>query len=232
MTHRQALLERLPPDLHRLAQCVTPRRLQRLLDVLDVRLGGLAVVAEAVYRRHNVSAILRSAEAFGLHEAHLVCGAFRPVRNAAKGAQRWMDIALHETTEDCVASLKERGHALYVCDLSDDAISPEEVPVDNPVAILFGSELMGVSDQARALADGVVKLPMVGVTQSLNVSVAAGIILQIVARRRAAVVGPGSLDEAQRHRFLVRFLTQEARRKKTWRHLVEGDSPDLSGVSR
>ena len=223
MTDRDALLQRLPDDLVPLAQGVTDRRLGRLLDVLDVRIGGLAVVAEAVNRRHNVSAILRSAEAFGLHEAHLVCNDFRPVVGAAKGAQRWLDLSLHATTADCVGALKARGHRLYVCDLADDAVPPEQVPVDQPIALLFGSELHGVSPAARELADGVVKLPMVGVTQSLNVSVAAAIILQIAARRRAAVVGHGSLDPERRHAFLERFLSAEASRKKAWRHLVAGD---------
>jgi tRNA (guanosine-2'-O-)-methyltransferase len=220
---RAALLQRLPADLRPLAQGVTDRRLERLLDVLDVRIGGLAVVAEAVNRRHNVSAILRSAEAFGLHEAHLICNDFRPVVGAAKGAQRWLDLTLHDTTADCVAALRARGHRLYVCDLADDAVTPDQVPVDRPVALLFGSELHGVSPAARELADGVVKLPMVGVTQSLNVSVAAAIILQIAARRRAEVVGYGSLDPERRHVFLSRFLSSEALRKKAWRHLVAGD---------
>ncbi len=220
MDDREELLQRVPQDLWPLAQAVTDRRLRRLLDVLDVRIGGLAVVAEAVNRRHNVSAILRSAEAFGVHEAHLVCNEFRPVAGAAKGAQRWLDLAFHETTETCVGALRERDHALYVCHLTDDALTPEQVPVDRPVALLFGGELTGVSPVARSLCDGVVKLPMVGVTQSLNVSVAAGIILQIVARRRAEQVGHGSLSPPQRHAFIRRFLRNEARRKKAWRHLV------------
>ena len=222
MTDRDAVLDRLPADLRLLAQGVTTRRLGRLLEVLDVRIGGLAVVAEAVHRRHNVSAILRSAEAFGLHEAHLVCNEFKPVKSTAKGAQRWLDLQLHGTTQDCVAALRARGHRLYVCDLTDAAVAPEQVPVDQPVALLFGGELTGVSPVARDLCDGVVKLPMVGVTQSLNVSVAAAIILQIVARRRAEVVGHGSLGAEQRRAFLERFLTEEAQRKKAWAHLVEG----------
>lgn len=228
MTDRDLLLERLPANLRPLAQAVTTRRLARMLGVLDVRIGGLAVAAEAVNRRHNVSAVLRSAEAFGLHEAHLICNEFRPVRNAAKGAQRWLEITRHDTTAECVAALQAQGHALYVCDLADDAISPEEVPVDRPLALLFGSELHGVSPVARAHADGVVRLSMVGVTQSLNVAVAAAIMLQIIARRRAEVVGHGSLTAEQRQHFLTRFLTQEAQRKKSWRHLVDGlAGPDV-----
>jgi tRNA (guanosine-2'-O-)-methyltransferase len=225
---RDSLLQRLPPELHDLAQCITTRRLARLLNVLDVRIGGLAMVAEAVNRRHNVSAILRSAEAFGLHEAHLVCNDFQPVRSAAKGASRWMALSLHDTTADCVSVLKARNFAIYVCDLADDAMAPEQVPVDRPLAVLFGGEVSGVSDQAHELADGVIKLPMVGVTQSLNVSVAAAIILQIIARRRAAQVGHGSLGQSQRTEFLARFLKNEAKRKKAWRYLVADAQGDFT----
>jgi len=219
---RQDLSQQLPAELQPLAQAVTTARLRRLLGVLDRRIGGLAVVVEAVHRRHNVSAILRSSEAFGLHEAHLVCNHFKPVKGAAKGAERWLDLSLHPDTPACVRALRARGFALYVCDLAEDAVTPEQVPVDRPVALLFGGELTGVSPEARELADGVVRLPMLGVTQSLNVSVAAGVILREVAARRASHGGAGALTATQRHAFCERFLRQEARRKKAWRHLVEG----------
>jgi len=164
-------------------------RRQRVKQMLARRLSGVVVVAEAVRRRHNTSAILRSCEAFGVHEVHLVTGTFRPSKGAARGAERWLELHRHATTSDCVAQLRARGFRFYIADLADDALSPDQVPVDQPVAVLFGSEMSGVSDEARALADGVVSVPMRGLTESLNVGAAAACTIYRLAERRRAVTG-------------------------------------------
>ena len=119
MTEHSDLLERLPEDLRELAQGIRPQRLERCLDLLDTRLDSVVFVAEAVHRRHNVSAMLRSAEAFGVHEAHLVTPVFHPSKGAAKGSERWMDIQLHEDTASCIHGLKERGFRVFVADLDE-----------------------------------------------------------------------------------------------------------------
>ncbi|MCP4807088.1 MAG: RNA methyltransferase [Proteobacteria bacterium] len=205
---------RVPPDLHELAAEAKDRRVKLCLDLLERRLNGVTVVAEAVHRRHNISAILRSAEAFGMHEAHLVAEHWRPSVGAAKGAERWLDLEFHESIDSCFAQLRERGHVIYVADLDEHAIPPEELPVDQPIAVLFGSELGGVSPRARELADGVVTVPMHGVTQSLNVSVAAALTLYALCERRRQVPGAVGLDEATKHAFLKRFLLREKKRKR------------------
>lgn len=211
----QDLLDRLPPDLRSLAQDLPPRRTQMALDLLDQRLNGVTVIAEAVHRRHNVSAILRSAEAFGMHEAHLVTNRFVPSKGAAKGAERWLELGLHADTMGCLEALKARGFQLFVADLADDARPPWELPVDRPLAVLFGTELSGVSDEARAAADGVVTIPMYGVTQSLNVSAAAAVTLSHVCERRRQVPGAVGISGAPRERFLRRFLERERARRKS-----------------
>lgn len=159
-------------------------RRARVRAVLEDRLSSLVVVCETVRRRHNVSAILRSAEGFGIHEVHLVTGEFRPSRGAARGAERWVDLRMHAETSQCVGELKARGFDLWVADLAEDACGPDDVPVDRPIAVLFGAEMSGVSDEARSLARGVVKVPMVGLTQSLNVSAAAACVLYRLTERR------------------------------------------------
>ena len=187
------------------------RRRRIAEELLPRRLNGVTVVGEAIHRRHNMSAILRSAEGFGVHEAHLVCNSFKPSIGAAKGSERWMELTLHKTTTDCVSVLRERGFKLYVCDLDDDAVAPWDVPVDQPIALLFGAELAGVSDEARELADGFVKIPMVGVTQSLNVSAAAAVVLNHVCERRRAIPGAIGITGEARARFLERIDSDERR---------------------
>ncbi len=214
-------LDRLPEDLRELAAPLPPRRVVRALDLLDSRLDSVVLVAEAIHRRHNVSAMLRSAEAFGIHEAHLVTPAFQLSKGAAKGSERWMDIQTHDDTPSCILALKERGFQVYIADIVEGALAPEDLPTDRPAAILVGGELLGVSEEAKALADGAVCIPMRGVTQSLNVSVAAAIILRSVCEaRRKAGGAHGILGEA-RHRFLLKFLHQERSRRAAFRALYE-----------
>jgi len=183
------------------------------MDLLDQRLDGLVVAAEAVCRRHNVSAILRSAEAFGLHEAHLITNEFVPSLGAAKGAERWLDLNFHETTTGWAQEMRKRGYKIYVADLSEDAFTPETVPVDEPLAVLFGGELAGVSETARGLADGVICIPMVGVTQSLNVSVAAAVVLNRLAQRRQQVTDSRGIRGERREKFVRDFIEREYARK-------------------
>ena len=222
MTDHIDVFERLPEDLRDLAVGIRPQRLERCLDLLDSRLDSVVFVAEAVHRRHNVSAILRSAEAFGVHEAHLVTPAFHPSKGAAKGSERWMDIQLHDDTETCLAGLKKRGFRVFVADLDERAAAPGGLSVEEPVALLFGGELMGVSEKARSLADGAVCIPMRGVTQSLNVSVAAAVVLNTVCENRRKRFGAPGIQGEARHRFLEQFLHRERQRKSAFRALYEG----------
>ena len=215
MSHQpEQLLSRIPNELHELAGEVSPERLKRCLDLLDNRLNGIIVAAEAVHRRHNVSAILRSAEAFGIHEAHLIAHRFKASKGAARGSERWLDLQLFPDTPSWASHVKQRGFRVYIADLSDDAISPEELPVESPIAVLFGGELAGVSDEARAIADGVVTIPMRGVTQSLNVSVAAAVVTWTIAQRRREVPGAHGVEEQHRAPFVKRFLEREVARRK------------------
>jgi len=177
--------------------------------MLTRRLGTVVVVLEAVHRRHNASAILRSCECFGVHEVHLVTHGFTPSKGAARGSERWLDIRYWESTEHAVSSLRERGFKVFVADLMDDAHSPDTVPVDGPIAVLMGAELTGVSDQARALADGAICVPMQGLTESLNVSVAAACILQRVTERRRVVTGGGDLGAERQATFLAEWEARE-----------------------
>lgn len=210
------LLDRVPEVLREPAVKVRARRLRIALDALDNRLPGLVVVCEAIERRHNVSAILRTAEAVGVHEVHLVTNTYKPSKGAAKGAERWLVRRLFETTEQSVADLKARGFRVYVADMDERSVPPEEVPVDAPVALLFGTELTGVTAEAKALADGVVSIPMQGVMQSLNVSVAAAISLYSVGRRMRAAGAPVGIEGPERERWLREWLRRETVFKRVW----------------
>ena len=195
-------------------EAVSAVRQERVRQMLADRLGSVCVIAEAIHRRHNTSAILRSCEAFGVHEVHLITGGFRTSRGAARGAERWLELHRWDNITACITALKARGFAIYIADLADEACTPDTLPVDRPVAVLFGNELNGVSDEARALADGAVIVPMRGLTESLNVSVAAACVLQRVTERRRDLLGGGDLAADRQDAFFAAWREREELAKR------------------
>jgi tRNA (guanosine-2'-O-)-methyltransferase len=189
---------------------VSDRREDRMRRVLERRLALVRCAVEAVYHRHNVSAILRSCDAFGVHHVHLVGGEGPAGTGAARGAERWLALHDHPTTREAIAAVRAAGCDVWVADLSDDAVTPEEVPLDRPVCLWFGAELLGVSPEARAAARGVVGIAMAGMAQSLNVSVAAAVALRPVADRARARGSGALLSEEERRDTLAAWLARDA----------------------
>lgn len=208
---------------------LSDRRRERVREVLGERLASVVVVVEAVRRRHNTSAILRSAEAFGVHEVHLITGDFRPARGAARGAERWLELHRHATTTEALTALKARGFSIWVADLAPEAVDPMAVPVNGPIAVLFGSELNGVSDEARALADGVLAAPMRGLTESLNVSAAAAVVIYALSERRRAAIGGADIEPARRDAFYQDWLAAEAEAERGMRVAAGEDAVEDPG---
>lgn len=189
---------------------ITDRRRTRMGEVLDQRLARVRCAIEAVYHRHNVSAILRTCDALGIHHVHLVAGQTGALsRGATRGAERWLDLHFHRDPADAIRALRRAGCKVYVADLVGDPVPPEHVPVDAPVCLWFGAELLGVSEEAREAADGVVSVPMRGMAQSLNVSVAAALALRPVVERARAMGAQAFLDPAERDGILADWLARE-----------------------
>lgn len=170
-------------------------RMNIIEQTLDQRLSWVRCAMESIYHRHNTSAILRSADSFGVMDIHLIPGKIEPSKGPSRGVKRWLNIHDHETTQEAIQSIKRAGYALWVADFDAPPISPEEMPLDRPVCIWFGAEHEGVSAEARAAADGVVTIPMRGFSQSLNVSVASALILRTVCERARTLHGDKALLE-------------------------------------
>lgn len=179
-------------------------RAERLAAVAAARLRHVRLAVEHVWHRHNTSALLRSADAFGVTDAHLVGErTFLPSVGAARGAARWVRCHDHLDAEAAVSVLRAAGVGIWVADLTPDAIPPEAVPLDRPVCLWLGAELVGPSAVARAAADGIVKLPMYGMVQSLNVSAAGTALLHVLTTRARAEVGPDALLPDEERRALL-----------------------------
>lgn len=164
---------------------LTDRRRARIDEVLAQRTRTVVPVLDGLYDPHNVAAVLRSADAFGAQEVHIIEGE-EPLLASSRvtqGADRWLDIVRHRDPRGCVRGLKERGYAVYAA-MMDGHTQPEELAAMPRVALIFGSEHSGVSDAVLELCDGRYTIPMRGFSQSLNVSVAAALTLYAATRGR------------------------------------------------
>jgi tRNA (guanosine-2'-O-)-methyltransferase len=204
-----------PPTLTRpaevviaaLSPVVTTERLQRIKQVVEARTDNLAVVLDRIADPHNASAVLRSAEAFGVQNVHAIVGeqSFLAARGVAKGTERWLDVARYQSALECARRLKAEGHEIYVAAMGGRA-SLDDLKRIPKLAVAFGNEHRGVSEDLREVADGTFSIPMRGFVESLNVSVAAAITMQTLTDGRR----PG-LDPTRRRELLARFLMNSVR---------------------
>lgn len=159
---------------------ITADRSERFLDILKERTKYITVAVEDVFQMHNTSAIIRSCDVFGIQEAHLIEGRFgkRLDKNIAMGAEQWVDVHTHNDSIICLDRLKKEGYKIIATTPHNDSCLLDDFSFDNKIALFFGTEKEGLSQEVMAKADGFLKIPMVGFTESLNVSVSAAIILQ------------------------------------------------------
>ena len=154
-----------------------PRRFERLKSVLNHRMADLTVLLEHVEKPHNLSAILRSCDAVGALEAHAVSFSGRPrtYNSTAQGSQKWVPLNDHPDIETAIKVLKAKGFRLYGTHLGTNARDYRDCDFTGPTAFVLGAEKWGLSDQARDLMDEALFIPMRGMVQSLNVSVATAV---------------------------------------------------------
>lgn len=166
---------------------MTPERFARIHEVLATRQPDLTVCMEEVHKPNNISAIIRTADAVGIHQVHAVWprnSKMRTLGGTSAGARNWVDVVTHDNTPDAFAALKAKGMQILITNLSETAVDFREIDYTKPTAIVMGQEKTGISQQALALADQDIIIPMVGMVQSLNVSVASALILYEAQRQR------------------------------------------------
>ncbi len=188
---------------------MTPERYQRILSVLNQRQPDLTVVLEGVQKPHNLSAIQRTCDAVGVLDIHAVAPRhrFRVRKPMASGSEKWVIAHSHANLGSFLPALKKQGFQVLSAHLSERAIDYREADYTRPTVLLMGTERFGISADARALTDAEITVPMHGMVASLNVSVAAAIILYEAQRQRqaAGLYGAPRIDPARRDELLFQW---------------------------
>ncbi|EHD23716.1 MULTISPECIES: tRNA (guanosine(18)-2'-O)-methyltransferase TrmH [Brenneria] len=211
---------------------MTPQRYARIREMLSCRQPDLTVCMEQVHKPHNVSAVIRTADAVGVHRIHAVWPGSRmkTLASSAAGSNSWVQVKTHRTIHDAVGHLKTQGMQILATHLSPQSVDFREIDYTRPTCILLGQEKTGISKEALRLADRDIIIPMTGMVQSLNVSVACALILY-EAQRQRQMAGmyqrqESPLDDAEQQRLLFEggypVLARVAKRKGLPRPYIDG----------
>ena len=167
---------------------MTPERFERLTSVLNKRQPDITVVLENVFDPHNISAVMRTADAVGLQDMFILNTKIPRHKKwgekSSSSAAKWLTVHQYENADECFAELRKRYKKIYSTHLCSDAVGLYELNLTEPVALIFGNEHSGVSDEIIAMADGNFIIPQVGIIRSLNISVACAVTLYEAYRQK------------------------------------------------
>lgn len=171
--------------LDHLKSYLTEKRIAKFETVLSQRTTHFTVATEDVYQLHNTSAVIRSCDVFGIQEVSIIeeQNTKRIDREIAMGAQKWVDLNRYHSVKSCLSNLKQQGYQIVATTPHKNDCDLEDFDITKKSCFFFGRETEGLSDEVLNAADCFLKIPMVGFTESLNISVSAAIILQHVTSK-------------------------------------------------
>ncbi len=163
-----------------LENILTDNRKERFLKVLENRTNHFTIAVEDIFQMHNASAVMRSCEIFGIQELNVIEERYGKSidKEIAMGAQKWVDINTFDSVSTCIETLKNKGYQIVATTPHENDCLLEDFDISKPSAFFFGTERDGLSQEILKKANGFLKIPMVGFTESLNISVSAAIIIQ------------------------------------------------------
>jgi len=167
---------------------MTPERRERLLSVLNKRQNDITVVLENVFDPHNISAVMRTCDAVGVQDIYVLNTRIPPHKKwgakSSSSAAKWLTIHQYTDAQECFAALRRNYQLILTTHLSSDAVPLHSIDFTGRIALVFGNEHSGVSDEIRALADGNFIIPQTGIIKSLNISVACAVTLYEALRQK------------------------------------------------
>lgn len=208
---------------------VSDKRKTTFQRILENRTRHFTVVLEDIYQPHNSSAVIRSCDIFGVQDVHIIQNKYssRVSRHVAKGSQKWLNINKYNTsannTQDCLTALKNDGYQIIATTPHNDSCYLHDFDISKKSAFVFGVERDGVSEYTMNRADGFLKIPMVGFTESLNISVAAAIILQDITTKVRASNIPWQLSDVDKQLLYADWIQKSIKSiKKISEHYYSG----------
>ena len=194
-----------------LSQFVSEARNKKFEEVIQYRTRHLTVVLEDIYQPHNASAVLRSCDCFGIQDVHIIENRNKYIVNpdVALGSTKWLNLIRYNkgerNTKEALTSLRKRGYRIVASTPHTNEVSIQELNIDKPMALVFGTELEGISNEVRDMADEYVKIPMFGFTESFNISVSAAICLSHLIGRLHASNANWKLNETERDEVMLEW---------------------------
>ena len=177
---------------------MTPERQEKLKGVLNKRQNDITIVLENVFDPHNISAVMRTCDAVGVQEVYVLNTKIPRHKKwgpkSSSSAAKWLTVYQFENAEECFSELRKKYSKILTTHLSSDALNLYEIDLTQPVALVFGNEHSGVSEEIRNLADGNFIIPQAGIIRSLNISVACAVTLYEAYRQKTLA---GHYDKAK-----------------------------------
>jgi tRNA (guanosine-2'-O-)-methyltransferase len=191
---------------------VSERRRGRLVEVLDARTNHLTVVLEDVYQSHNFSAVLRSADIFGIQSINFIenKNKYKISEDVSMGSTQWLTLNRYQkhenNTKACLSDLKAQGYKIVATSLHKNSVTLSELDVSQPIALVFGTELTGITQDVEDMADEFVKLPMYGFTESFNISVCAALCMYELSTKIRKEVPNFGIKESEKDDIYIEWL--------------------------
>lgn len=201
-----------------LSQFVSDTRKAKMEQVLENRTRHITIVLEDLYQPHNASAVLRSCDIFGVQDIHIVenNNAYTVNKDIAMGSPKWLNLHKYRKAEnnslDCIQKLKAKGYRIVATSPHKNGYELKDLPVDKPLALVFGTELTGISDTVREHADEFVMIPMYGFTESFNISVSAALCLHSTVERLHQTNVNWHISEEEKEELRLHWLRKSISR--------------------
>jgi tRNA (guanosine-2'-O-)-methyltransferase len=193
---------------------IMEQRFQKFLAAVGLRTRHITLALEDIYQPHNASAVLRSCECFGIQDVHIIenRNKYEVNPDVALGSSKWLNLIRYNGSEDntraCLTQLREQGYRLVATSPHKDDYNPDTLPLAQKTALLFGTELAGLTPIALEMADDFIRIPMFGFTESLNISVSAAIFIQTLTGRLRNSSVSWQLSDDEQYEILLTWLKQ------------------------
>jgi tRNA (guanosine-2'-O-)-methyltransferase len=210
--------ERKRKLLFYLMEFITEERKRKFFENIELRTRYLTIILEDIYQPHNASAVLRSCDCFGIQDVHIIenRNKYEVNPDVALGSAKWLSLFKYtgsfSNTKNCLQSLCDNGYCIVATSPHKDDYTPDDIPLGQKLALVFGTELHGLSDEALKMAGRFIRIPMFGFTESLNISVSAAILIHSLTNRIRNSSINWALNESEKTDVLLSWVANSVRK--------------------